>query len=76
MIDRNLSRAAQERQADLICQLRAGAGELDRKHAIALAAGILHDVLADGITGADIEGPENASRRTRQALNALNRVGY
>ena len=76
MQDRNMAPAAQARQADLICELRAGAQELDRKHALALAAGIVHDVLQDGITGADIQGPENASRHARAALRELNRTGY
>jgi hypothetical protein len=76
MIERDMTAAAQRRQADLICDLRAGAQALDRKHALALAAGVLHDVLQDGITGADIASPANAERYARRALNALNRTGY
>lgn len=42
-----------KRQADLICELRAGAQELDGQHALNLAAGILHDAVNDGRTPAD-----------------------
>lgn len=74
--DRDMTADAQRRQADLICTLRADAGGLDRKHAIALAAGIIHDLLNDGIDGADIRGPANAEKRLRAARTALNGIGY
>lgn len=73
---RDMAPAAQERQADLICELRHAAHGLDRKHAIALAAGILHDLLSDGIDGADIRNPAHVTQCVRAARNALNKAAY
>ncbi len=74
--DRDMSADAQSAQADLIVELRASARGLDRKHAIALATAILHELVEDGIDGGDIRNPQTTLQHVRSARNTLNKIGY